>query len=133
METGTTSFGVLAILKWLLPSLLGNAFAMWYKRNDVDWKNKDGVQKTTTIFIGFFGILLGCIVSWAVGGAVIEYFEISVYKFQFLIYVLSGLSSLKLIDSVMKNVDPIIESVTNGFVLVIKSWVDYLVNKWGKK
>lgn len=133
METGTTGFGALAIMKWLLPSLLGNAFAMWYKRHDITWNNKNTTEKTIITIVGLFGIIVGCMLAWAIGGAVIEYFEITVYKFQFLIYVLSGLSSLKLIDSVMKNIDPIVESVTNGVRDIIKSWVEYLVNKWGKK
>ena len=132
METGTTSVGVIAVLKWLLPSLLGNAFAMWSKRNDLDWKNKNIVDKIYITIVGVFGIILGVLIAWALGGAVIGYFEIKIYEFQFLIYVVSGLSSLKLIDSVMKNVDPIIESVTSGARQIVKSWVDYLVNKWGK-
>lgn len=132
METGTTSVGVIAVLKWLLPSLLGNAFALWSKRNDLDWKNKNIVDKIYITIVGVFGIILGVLIAWALGGAVIGYFEIKIYEFQFLIYVVSGLSSLKLIDSVMKNVDPIIDSITSGARKIVKSWVDYLVNKWGK-
>ena len=133
METGTTISGaVIVALKWLFPSLIGAALAVWYKRNEVDWNSKTTAQKVVISLTGLLGVLIGVAISYALGGAVIESFNVDIWGFQFLIYLGCGLSSLKIIDAVMKNIDPILEIITKGLKDIVKGIVDSIVGKWRK-
>lgn len=133
METGTTiSASIVVALKWLFPSLIGSMLAVWYKRDEADWNSKTTPQKFMISLLGFLGVVIGVIISYALGGAVIESFNISVLGFQFLIYFGCGLSSLKILDAVMKNIDPILEIITTGVKDVVKGTVDSITHKWRK-
>ena len=127
METGTgTSFGILAILKWLFPSLIGSALAVWYKRHDVVWVDKTFTEKVILSFIGILAIVVGCCISYAIGGAFILKLAITEDIYQWGVYLLSGLCSLKTLDAVVKNSDDIINTVVKG----IKDMVKSVVNKF---
>ena len=46
MEANTTGIGaIIAVLHWLLPTLIGSALAVWYRRKDVVWGDKRTVEK----------------------------------------------------------------------------------------
>ena len=133
METSTTLSGALILaLKWLFPSLIGAMLAVWYKKDDVDWNSKTTSQKFTTSFVGLFALIIGVTLSYAMGSAVIEIFNISVFGFQLLIYFGFGLSSLKILDAVVKNIDPILDIITSGVKDVVKGVVDSIAHKWRK-
>ena len=133
METGTTISGaVIVALKWLFPSLIGAALAVWYKRDEVDWNSKTTAQKVVISLKGLLGVLIGIAISYALGGAVIESFNVDIWGFQFLIYLGCGLSGLKIIDAVMKNIDPILEIITTGVTDTVKGIVDSIAGKWRK-
>lgn len=124
METGTgTSFGILAILKWLFPSLIGSALAVWYKRHDVIWVDKTFIEKVILSFIGILAIAVGCCISYAIGGAFILKLAITEDIYQWGVYLLSGLCSLKTLDAVVKNSDDIINTVVKGIKDMVKSVV----------
>ena len=134
METGTTISGaVIVALKWLFPSLIGAALAVWYKRNEVDWNSKTTAQKVVISLTGLLGVIIGIAISYALGGAVIESFNVDIWGFQFLIYLGCGLSGLKIIDAVMKNIDPILEIITTGVADAVKGIVDSITHKWRDK
>ena len=134
METGTTISGaVIVALKWLFPSLIGAALAVWYKRDEVDWNSKTTAQKVVISLTGLLGVLIGIAISYALGGAVIESFNVDIWGFQFLIYLGCGLSGLKIIDAVMKNIDPILEIITTGVTDAVKGVVDSITHKWRNK
>ena len=134
METGTTISGAAIVaLKWLFPALIGATLAVWYKRNEVDWNSKTTAQKVAISLTGLLGVLIGIAISYALGGAVIESFNVDIWGFQFLIYLGCGLSSLKIIDAVMKNIDPILEIITTGVTDAVKGIVDSITHKWRNK
>ena len=133
MEAGTTVGGVIILsLKWLFPSLIGAVLAVWDKKNSVDWQSKTTSEKILTSLLGVLLICLGVAIAHALGGAIIETIKVTVTGFQFLIYMVCGLSSLKLIDAVIKNIDPILEIITKGLKDIVKGVVDSIVGKWRK-
>lgn len=131
METNTTIFSFLT-LKWLFPSLVGSSLAVWYKRKDVEWNNTTKCEKFKITLIGIGAIIVGVFIAHLVGGAIIEYWNITSYFYSSIIYVMCGLSSLKTLDAIVKNIDPILELITSGVKDVIKSFIKSIVNKYDK-
>lgn len=124
MEANTTSYTVLSVLKWLFPSLLGSALAVWYKRHDVEWKGLSKADKLLYSLIGVGAICLGCVIGLAIGNTIITYAGMTEYWYKFSILVVSGLCSLKVIDAIVKNSDDIIQLVVSGIKKVITKFFD---------
>lgn len=126
MEANTTAFG---LLKLLFPSLIGSALAVWYKRNDVNWKQSSVIEKITYSLIGLFAIMFGCVLGHIMGNSVITYTGITDYWYSVSIFVVSGLCSLKIVDAIVKNSDDVIQLITTG----VKRVIENFLNKWGGK
>lgn len=131
METNTTIFSIIT-LKWLFPSLIGSSLAVWYKRKDVDWGCSTTCDKIKVTLIGFGAIVIGVYIAHLIGGSIVEHFAITSYFYSSLIYGMSGLSSLKVLDAVVKNIDPILDIITSGIKDVIKAIVDVFSSKYRK-
>ena len=125
MEANSTTISIVGILKWLLPSLVGSALAVWFKRNDVSWKEKSGIDKLLLTLIALGAIVVGVVVGLTISNIIITYTGINEFWYQFGIHLMSSLTSLKVIDAFYKNTDEILKMVIDG----IKRAIEKLINK----
>ena len=129
MEANTTTISIISIAKWLFPSLIGSLLAVWYKRNDIDWKNKTPLEKFLISFIALGAIIIGVVIGMAIANSIIVYTGLSEFWYQFGLYILCGLSSLKILDAVVKNTDQVISKAVGGVLRVIDNIIDKLTGK----
>ena len=129
MEANTTTISIIGIAKWLFPSLIGSLLAVWYKRNDIDWKNKTHLEKFLISFIALGAIIIGVVIGMAIANSIIVYTGLSEFWYQFGLYILCGLSSLKILDAVVKNTDQVISKAIGGVLRVIDNIIDKLIGK----
>lgn len=123
MEANT--FSILSVFKWLCPSLVGSVLAVWYKRNEIDWKNKSKSDKWLLSFVALAAIIVGVVIGLTISNIIITYTNITEFWYQFGIHLISSLSSLKILDTIVKNTDDILTIVVDG----IKTGVKKIVNK----
>ena len=124
MEANTTTISIIGIAKWLFPSLIGSLLAVWYKRNDIDWKNKTNFEKFLISFIALGAIIIGVVIGMAIANSIIVYTGLSEFWYQFGLYILCGLSSLKILDAVVKNTDQVLSKAVGGVLRVIDNIID---------
>lgn len=124
MEANST-ISLIGVFHWLFPSLIGSALAVWYKRNDIDWSNKTGSEKLMLSLLGVAAIIVGVVIGLTIAKVVITYTGVSEYWYQFGIHLVSSLSSLKVLDIFVKNMDEIFAMVVDA----IKSALRKLINK----
>ena len=129
MEANTTTISIISIAKLLFPSLIGSLLAVWYKRNDIDWKNKTTLEKFLISFIALGAIIIGVVIGMAIANSIIVYTGLSEFWYQFGLYILCGLSSLKILDAVVKNTDQVISKAIGGILRVIDNIIDKLIGK----
>ena len=129
MEANTTTISIIGIAKWLFPSLIGSLLAVWYKRNDVDWKNKNTTEKVLLSFIALGAIIIGVVIGMAIAKSIIVYTGLSEFWYQFGLYILCGLSSLKILDAVVKNTGQVLSKAIGGLLRVIDNIIDKLIGK----
>lgn len=129
LEANTTTISIIGIAKWLFPSLIGSLLAVWYKRNDIDWKNKTPLEKFLISFIALGAIIIGVVIGMAIANSIIVYTGLSEFWYQFGLYILCGLSSLKILDAVVKNTDQVISKAVGGVLRVIDNIIDKLIGK----
>lgn len=129
MEANTTTLSIIGIAKWLFPSLIGSLLAVWYKRNDIDWKNKNITEKVLLSFIALGAIIIGVVIGMAIANSIIVYTGLSEFWYQFGLYILCGLSSLKILDAIVKNTDQIITTVVSGVVKAVDNFINKLTGK----
>lgn len=129
LEANTTTISIISIAKWLFPSLIGSLLAVWYKRNDIDWKNKTPLEKFLISFIALGAIIIGVVIGMAIANSIIVYTGLSEFWYQFGLYILCGLSSLKILDAVVKNTDQVISKAIGGILRVIDNIIDKLIGK----
>ena len=129
LEANTTTISIISIAKWLFPSLIGSLLAVWYKRNDIDWKSKTPLEKFIISFIALGAIIIGVVIGMAIANSIIVYTGLSEFWYQFGLYILCGLSSLKILDAVVKNTDHIISKSIDGILRFIDNIIDKLIGK----
>ena len=129
MEANTTTVSIIGITKWLFPSLIGSLLAVWYKRNDIDWKNKTNLEKFLISFIALGAIIIGVVIGVTIANSIIVYTGLSEFWYQFGLYILCGLSSLKILDAVVKNTDQVISKAIGGLLRAIDNIIDKLIGK----
>ena len=129
MEANTTTLSIIGIAKWLFPSLIGSLLAVWYKRNDIDWKNKTHLEKFLICLVALGAIIIGVVIGMAIANSIIVYTGLSEFWYQFGLYILCGLSSLKILDAVVKNTDQVISKAIGGILRVIDNIIDKLIGK----
>ena len=129
MEANTTTISIISIAKWLFPSLIGSLLAVWYKRNDIDWKNKTPLEKFLISFIALGAIVIGVVIGMAIANSIIVYTGLSEFWYQFWLHILCGLSSLKILDAVVKNTDQVLSKAIGGVLRVIDNIIDKLIGK----
>lgn len=76
--------------------------------------------------VGLAAIIVGVTIAYMVGGAIIFKLAIAEDIYQYGVYFLSGLCSLKMLDAVVKNADEIIGSITKGIKDVVKNLINKL-------
>ena len=130
-STSTTS--LIGLLKFLYPSLIGSALAVWYKRNDIKWNEKTLDEKIFYSFVGIAAIVVGVSIGLALGNSLIIYFGLVEYWYCFGVYMFSSLSSLKLLDAIVKNSDDILSTVFNGVKDVVTTFFETITSRWKKK
>ena len=129
LEANTTTISIISIAKWLFPSLIGSLLAVWYKRNDIDWKSKTPLEKFLISLIALGAIIIGVVIGMAIANSIIVYTGLSEFWYQFGLYILCGLSSLKILDAVVKNTDQVILKAIGGVLRVIDNIIDKLIGK----
>ena len=129
LEANTTTISIISIAKWLFPSLIGSLLAVWYKRNDIDWKSKTPLEKFLISFIALGAIIIGVVIGVAIANSIIVYTGLSEFWYQFGLYILCGLSSLKILDAVVKNTDQVLSKAVGGLLRVIDNIIDKLTGK----
>ena len=129
MEANTTTISIIGIAKWLFPSLIGSLLAVWYKRNDIDWKSKTNIEKLLISLVALGAIIIGVVIGMAIANSIIVYTGLSEFWYQFGLYILCGLSSLKILDAVVKNTDQVISKAIGGILKVIDNIIDKLIGK----
>ena len=129
LEANTTTISIIGIAKWLFPSLIGSLLAVWYKRNDIDWKSKTPLEKFLISFIALGAIIIGVVIGMTIANSIIVYTGLSEFWYQFGLYILCGLSSLKILDAVVKNTDQVISKAVGGVLRVIDNIIDKLIGK----
>ncbi|QXM18612.1 putative holin [Acinetobacter phage Phab24] len=130
---GTSTTSLIGLLKFLYPSLIGSALAVWYKRNDIKWKEKTLDEKIFYSFVGIAAIVVGVSIGLALGNSLIIYFGLVEYWYCFGVYMFSSLSSLKLLDAIVKNSDDILSTVFNGLKDVVTTFFETITSRWKKK
>lgn len=129
---GTSTTSIIGLLKFLYPSLIGSALAVWYKRNDIKWKEKTLDEKIFYSVVGICAVVVGVSIGLALGNSLIIYFGLIEYWYCFGVYLFSSLSSLKLLDSIVKNSDDILSTVFNGIKDILKTFFDSFISRWKK-
>ena len=129
LEANTTTISIISIAKWLFPSLIGSLLAVWYKRNNIDWKSKTPLEKFLISFIALGAIIIGVVIGMAIANSIIVYTGLSEFWYQFGLYILCGLSSLKILDAVVKNTDQVLSKAIGGVLRVIDNIIDKLIGK----
>lgn len=130
---GTSTTSIIGLLKFLYPSLIGSSLAVWYKRNDIKWKEKTLAEKVFYSLVGVGAIVVGVSIGLALGNALIIYFGLVEYWYCFGVYMFSSLSSLKLLDAIVKNSDDILSTVFNGLKDVVTTFFETITSRWKKK
>lgn len=130
---GTSTTSIIGLLKFLYPSLIGSALAVWYKRNDIKWKEKTLYEKIFYSFVGIAAIVVGVTIGLALGNSLIIHFGLVEYWYCFGVYMFSSLSSLKLLDAIVKNSDDILSTVFNGLKDVVTTFFETITSRWKKK
>ena len=129
LEANTTTISIISIAKWLFPSLIGSLLAVWYKRNDIDWKSKTPLEKFLISLIALGAIIIGVVIGMAIANSIIVYTGLTEFWYQFGLYILCGLSSLKILDAVVKNTDQVLSKAIGGILRVIDNIIDKLIGK----
>ena len=134
MDTNITTVGILAFLKAIFPSALGAILAVWYKRGEVTWSDLSFTRKLFLCFMVLVAFICGTLISHYLSAAILEPTSIPVDSWRADgLKIFIGISSLKLIDHTIKNIDPLLEtifknvhSIVNlfftGLTTKIKSW-----------
>lgn len=130
---GTSTTSIIGLLKFLYPSLIGSALAVWYKRNDIKWKEKTLYEKIFYSFVGIAAIVVGVTIGLALGNSLIIHFGLVEYWYCFGVYMFSSLSSLKLLDAIVKNSDDILSTVFNGIKDVVTTFFETITSRWKNK
>lgn len=130
---GTSTTSLIGLLKFLYPSLIGSALAVWYKRNDIKWKEKTLYEKIFYSFVGIAAIVVGVTIGLALGNSLIIHFGLVEYWYCFGVYMFSSLSSLKLLDAIVKNSDDILSTVFNGVKDVVTTFFETITSRWKNK
>lgn len=134
MDTNITTVGILAFLKAIFPSALGAVLAVWYKRGEVTWSDLSFTRKLFLCFMVLVAFICGTLISHYLSAAILEPTTIPMDSWRADgLKIFIGISSLKLIDHTIKNIDPLLEtifknvhSIVNlfftGLTTKIKSW-----------
>jgi hypothetical protein len=134
MDTNITTVGILAFLKAIFPSALGAILAVWYKRGEVTWSDLSFTRKLFLCFMVLVAFICGTLISHYLSAAILEPTSIPMDSWRADgLKIFIGISSLKLIDHTIKNIDPLLEtifknvhSIVNlfftGLTTKIKSW-----------
>ena len=134
MDTNITTVGILAFLKALFPSALGAILSVWYKRGEVTWSDLSFTRKLFLCFMVLVAFICGTLISHYLSAAILEPTTIPMDSWRADgLKIFIGISSLKLIDHTIKNIDPLLEtifknvhSIVNlfftGLTKKIKSW-----------
>ena len=130
MDTHITTVGVLAFLKAIFPSALGAMLAVWYKRDSVTWSDLTLGQKFTLCIFVLLAFSMGTLISYYVSNSILEFFSMSVNTWQAdSLKIFIGISSLKLIDQTVKNVDPLLETIFNNVNIIVGMIFEGIKNK----
>lgn len=113
---------ILAILKWLFPSFMGSVLAIYKKATVVGWDESTLAQKRKLVLLGFGAVVMSIFVAYMIGGAVLEAFDMTRYKFgAMIIYFFLAFSGLKITDAVADNLDLWIDKCVNTISTIIDS------------
>ena len=109
---------LVAIIKWLFPATVGSCLAVYYKAKEIGWEEISKQEKIKTFLLATGAIFTGVFVAYILGGVIVEVWGLdNTTKAVIGIYMIAGLSGVKLVDAAAKNtsswVDKIVDSITN--------------------
>ena len=111
---------LLGLIKWLFPSLTGSVFAVYYKAKEIGWESIDNIDKWKLVFIVVGAVLAGVFMAYLLGGALVEFWEVTPEtKIYMIIYFICGFSGVKLLDALAENVNSWIDKLIEIITLVI--------------
>ena len=113
METNITTVGLLAFLKALFPSAFGAILAVWYKRGEVTWSDLSTLRKIILCIVVIVVFVVGTLIILEQTLIPVESWRADGLK------IFIGLSSLKILDHTIKNVDPLLETIFANVNLII--------------
>jgi len=120
METNITTAGILAFLKALFPSAFGAILAVWYKRGEVTWSDLTFIRKVVLCVMVMVVFIAGTLISHYLSAAILEPTSIPLDSWRADgLKIFIGISSLKILDHTIKNVDPLLENIFKNFNSII--------------
>ena len=130
METNITTVGVLAFFKALFPSAFGAILAVWYKRGEVTWSDLSPKRKFLLCILVVMAFIVGTLTSHYLSGAILEQTTIPHDSWQAdSLKIFIGISSLKILDHTIKNVDPLLETIFKNINSIINLIFKGITNK----
>lgn len=112
MDTNITTAGILAVLKALFPSAFGALLAVWYKKGEVTWSDLTLFRKFILCTLVMIAFMAGTMISHYLSAAILEPTSIPLDSWRAdCLKIFLGISSLKLIDQTIKNIDPLLETI----------------------
>ena len=115
---------LMTILKWLFPSLIGAILAVYYKAKELNWRTLPKVEIIYLILLGFGMCIISVILSFYIGGSVIDYFKIPHdTKYAALIHFIFGFSGIKITDALAKNLDGWINKIVEVITKVLDKFL----------
>lgn len=116
---------LISFLKLLFPSFIGSCIAVWYKRSEYSFKDLTIYQKIFLVIYIAITIFFSMSVAYYLSFAIIDWSGVA-YKswYAFSIQLLTAMTSLKLIDQVMKKSDDIFNTIFDGIKNMLNSFFD---------
>lgn len=130
MDTNITTAGVLAVLKALFPSAFGAILAVWYKKGEITWSDLTLSRKIILCTLVMVAFIAGTMISHYLSAAILEPTSIPMDSWRAdCLKIFLGISSLKLIDHTIKNIDPLLETIFKNVHSIVNLFFKGVINK----
>lgn len=130
MDTNITTVGILAFLKAIFPSALGAILAVWYKRGEVTWSDLSFIRKVMLCLLVLVAFIAGTLISHYLSAAILEPTSIPMDSWRADgLKIFIGISSLKILDHTIKNVDPLLENIFKNIHSIVNLFFTGVSNK----
>lgn len=127
MSEPITSLSVWAILKPIIPNIIGGLLALWRVKDEVKWADKTSHGKVFTVLITPVVFLIAIFVGYYFGGAILEFIGTQAGGSErtltnAFIMILTTASSLRFLRMFMVRIEEVFELVFDGILNFIKKF-----------